>query len=1024
MSGIVDDTTLQAAADRHGIPMALLRAVGTTESGLNPDIGNARIKPAMGNDTHRGAFQISGALAKQYGINPDDGAQAADAAARYLKEGLDKFGNPDDAVRYFHGGPNQSNWGPRTADHHDITARNLQTVLASGGPTQAQSGAADNPYEAALSGSSGSPGAPPVPAAADNPYEAALGAPTTPTNGNVALPPASAGGYPDRSSGGARVPDQLHPSDGSRPGQSWGQWAAGLTPATDAIFNGRNFIDSTRDADAGILSGIATVPETVLHAAGGAINNIADPVQNWFADHGLGHRAPTSLSSLITGQPSNPLAAALHSYASRLEGGTQSLAADPNSSTFGAGKLAGMIGATAPVSEINLLRSGEGAGGLAAALTKYGNMAIQGGTAGALASGGHDVLENTAGGALLAPLVGAGAEHLLPGPANAISKLAAALKGKNADTVPSIATPAYNKAAAETIVDMVAKGEPDAAIRAYGEANGGTGNLDEVLDYRAKNGPYRPAIGVKDAPRAITPTDVSDALGSRGSASGLEATSDLPPSVATHVQKLQAEGVPLDHALREAEITYVGAKPTIAAVTRDPAQQQAANEGAKLVTTPEGRALNAQLASNNHAVNNAMQDLVARYGGVPSSGEAAETAAAALAKSADASKANVTDLYAKARQADGDQTVSIDPVRELLATPEFKSPMQASSREFVSGFKTLADEISSTNRNRFSPSDVEKLRQAANESYDPMGGQVNSFVGKAKSALDQSMDQFDNAGPAHKLARQAHRVHAEAYDDPAGVDGLIRRDVKGNFSNADNWRQAENSLIGTSSDRAFAQVTRQLKADKAGNALDRMKASILQRAYDAASKGATDSNGNAVVSGRAWFQELNKIGSTKLRSLFSKDEIAEIASIGRAAQHMHEPVPGTSNFSNTNSAYLNSLPDALDRANSPGKPTVVGKVAKVAGHLAAGHFMPGVGNVALEGGAHLVGHMKTASDTRALAKALMQSMNPASARAAASAESQRLAEALRRAGNARRFSDRAGALVPAGQEKRPTTPAR
>jgi len=70
------------------------------------------------------------------------------------------------------------------------------------------------------------------------------------------------------------------------------------------------------------------------------------------------------------------------------------------------------------------------------------------------------------------------------------------------------------------------------------------------------------------------------------------------------------------------------------------------------------------------------------------------------------------------------------------------------------------------------------------------------MIGEVKSALGESLDQFDNASPAFKQARALHRQWAEQYSDPEGVSRLINRDAKGNFLNEDNWRRADNGLIG------------------------------------------------------------------------------------------------------------------------------------------------------------------------------------------------------------------------------------
>lgn len=39
--------------------------------------------------------------------------------AAYLQEGFDKTGNARDALRYYHGGPNRAQWGPKTNAYAD-----------------------------------------------------------------------------------------------------------------------------------------------------------------------------------------------------------------------------------------------------------------------------------------------------------------------------------------------------------------------------------------------------------------------------------------------------------------------------------------------------------------------------------------------------------------------------------------------------------------------------------------------------------------------------------------------------------------------------------------------------------------------------------------------------------------------------------------------------------------------------------------------------------------------------------------
>lgn len=494
-----------------------------------------------------------------------------------------------------------------------------------------------------------------------------------------------------------------------------------------------------------------------------------------------------------------------------------------------------------------------------------------------------------------------------------------------------------------------------------------------------------PSVAAKSR---LDPGEVGRALGSHGARSGLEAFKDLPPAVEAHYLRLRMQGVPADQAVREADILNAGGKPTIAAVTRNPEDQAATWEGAKEPTT-EGRALSAQIAQNNAAVLNKTQSMIEANGGVPHHGEAAETAAMSLAKASDAEKANVGAAYKAARDAEGDQTVSIDSLRELLAKPEYRAPTDAASRELIGGMNTLVKEMGKTNGNRFTPDQIESLRQSANAAYDRMGGSVNSKIGAIKAALDDSLDQLEKAGPAYKAARTAHKSWAAAYENPEGISKLIRRDAQGNFANADNWRSTE-GFVTSAADKHFVQIARQLKANGDTQAVARLKASILQRAYEKATNNAQDRLGNATMSGKLFFDALNGVGKAKLEAVFSPAELAEIASIGRAARALNEAVPGTNNTSNTASA----LAKALRGDAHKGSKLKTG--LRVAGHVAGaatGHFG---GNIAVEGIHRGAGYISKRGQAKALAEALRESMNPGAARSAERARAQRMGDALRR----------------------------
>lgn len=99
-----------AAAQRYGVPVNVLMGLAQQESRFNPT--------ALGTPTQwgraKGMMQYLDSTAAGMGINPYDPAQSIDAAAKQLKQRLDKGYSMIDAVREHFAGPDREKWGPKT----------------------------------------------------------------------------------------------------------------------------------------------------------------------------------------------------------------------------------------------------------------------------------------------------------------------------------------------------------------------------------------------------------------------------------------------------------------------------------------------------------------------------------------------------------------------------------------------------------------------------------------------------------------------------------------------------------------------------------------------------------------------------------------------------------------------------------------------------------------------------------------------------------------------------------------------
>lgn len=104
------ESLIAQAGQKYNVDPQLISALVMTESSGNPKAYNASTGAT-------GLAQQIPATAKSLGIDPTDPAQSIEGAAKLLDENLRRYGNAEQAILAYHGGTDQSNWGPKTQDY-------------------------------------------------------------------------------------------------------------------------------------------------------------------------------------------------------------------------------------------------------------------------------------------------------------------------------------------------------------------------------------------------------------------------------------------------------------------------------------------------------------------------------------------------------------------------------------------------------------------------------------------------------------------------------------------------------------------------------------------------------------------------------------------------------------------------------------------------------------------------------------------------------------------------------------------
>lgn len=121
---------IEQAGKDHNVDPDLIRAILKQESGFNAKA----VGPMTKSGRAHGIAQLIPTTAEALGVkDPFDPKQAIPGAAKLLAQNLDQYGNVPDAIAAYHGGTDQSQWGPKTHAYRDKVSAAYSGASTSGG---------------------------------------------------------------------------------------------------------------------------------------------------------------------------------------------------------------------------------------------------------------------------------------------------------------------------------------------------------------------------------------------------------------------------------------------------------------------------------------------------------------------------------------------------------------------------------------------------------------------------------------------------------------------------------------------------------------------------------------------------------------------------------------------------------------------------------------------------------------------------------------------------------------------------
>lgn len=385
-------------------------------------------------------------------------------------------------------------------------------------------------------------------------------------------------------------------------------------------------------------------------------------------------------------------------------------------------------------------------------------------------------------------------------------------------------------------------------------------------------------------------------------------TSAVQTSLLSDAENAMRVGGKLDpEALaRKATIESVGAKPTVAAVTRDPKAWQ--TEQNLRGITGVGEPIVKRAQENAQAMVDNLATLGSKTGGrAKTAYEAGESAIRAI-KAQDAAKDDaVSELYDAFRQS-GQQHAKVPHEKLTVALGRVidEQGIEALPPAVVNRLKEFGYLDSKMTR-QLTIGEADKFNRFLN-TWNPGRGPEARAIGIVKNALQQSMLDIQDAGGkdavlAMTKARTAAAQRFAEADASKGISAALDDVSPDNFVKKFVFDADVKDVRNTLAELRKTAGGNQAIADTKGHLLDNLllKATGATNVDDALTGGRP-------FSGAAFGKALDSISPEKLAVLFNGEELQALRTLQKASKYLTTEVPFSDvNHSKTTAALANLL---------------------------------------------------------------------------------------------------------------------